>query len=137
MPTTKEKKAAAIKHILETVFALDPDSNIHKALKENDLVSPFDIVSMSDKDISLLSFKQGNQATYLSKGHIGKLTAFNAFCMHRQINGTPLGENDWDKITEDEFNKFCSSPNFKRWQLNGPPAAAKVVDPVRAFKKRI
>ena len=38
--TTKEKKAAAIKHILETVFGLDPGSNIELAFKENDLVSP-------------------------------------------------------------------------------------------------
>ena len=137
MPMTKEKKANAIKHILETVFLLDPDNNIKKAFKQNNIVSPFDIVSMSNEQIKLLTFEEGAKTLSLPKGQIGKLIAFNAFIMHCHLNKRPMGNEEWEKITKDEFNEFRTGPNFKCWQLNGPPAATKPVDPVCEFKKGI
>ena len=137
MPMTSAKKASAIKHILENIFALDPNSKISKALKWNEIISPFDLVSVSDKDIQLLTHKEGDQFLTLSKGHVGKLTAFSAFIVHRHLNKNPIEDEDWEKLIEDEFNEFRTSPDFKCWQLNGPPVTTKTVYPVCKFKKGI
>ena len=139
--TTKEKKAAAIKHILETVFGLPPGNTIELAFKANDILSPYDIVSTPADDIELLTFtKDGtDQPQHLSRGHIGKIQAFNAFVRFQQFNGKPIKDDDWVKLTACDCDMFRSGPDYERCQLSGPPnpTSPKAVDPVREFKKGI
>ena len=139
MTLTKAQKQSAIKYILETVFALEADNKIAKALKENDIIGPHDLVALDDSTIETLDYPVGtaHTPTLLSKGNIGLLKAFNAYYSFRDLNNNPISDADWEKITEDEFNQFRCSSDYKRYQLNGPPTPAKSVDPVREFKRGI
>ena len=137
--TTKEKKATAIKHILETVFGLETGNNIKLAFKANNILSPCDIVSTPANDIELLAFKKNGADQHLSRGHIGKNQAFNTFVRFKQFSGTPIGDDDWVKLTPHDHDMFHSGPDCEWHQLNGPPTATnpKAIHPVREFKKGI
>ena len=80
MPLTREQKKAAMKHLLEVVFDLDPESRLHKALEHNQILSPHDIMSLPHVDYDLLEYAVDDKSTHpIPKGHVGLLKAFRAF----------------------------------------------------------
>ena len=58
MTLTKTQKAAAIKHILENVFEQEEDSPLHLAFKQNFIMSPYDIIILSDLDMEGMMYKE-------------------------------------------------------------------------------
>ena len=70
MPLSRVTKKKVMKHLLETVFALDPDSSIELAFKENAINEPHDFIQSSDAEIEVLEYTKGNELKLLPKGHI-------------------------------------------------------------------
>jgi hypothetical protein len=46
----------SLQHILEVVFGLKPDSNLHRALDANAYMSPLDILMETDNIINVLKY---------------------------------------------------------------------------------
>jgi len=140
MGLTHQQKQDAIKHILEIVFDLPPDSNVHKAIKQNDILSPFDLVAMPEVEYELLEYKADPKDTDtipLSKGNSGLLKSFKKFVLFKASQGAPIEDDAWTKITADEFNKFRVSPDHS--QVLTPPSTPQTAgpDPVRDFRHGI
>ena len=55
---TKSMKKDIVKHILEVVFDLAPDSELHKALSQNNLFTPESMLSFPDDDYNTLDYGQ-------------------------------------------------------------------------------
>ena len=64
MVLTKDQSKEAIKHILEQVLNQEPDSNLHLALKQNDIGTPHDIITLSADDINALDCMKDNSTNY-------------------------------------------------------------------------
>ena len=112
MGMTRQQKKLALSHILETVFDLDQDSIVHKSLKLNSIRSPFDLISMSEVEYEMLEYEEEGAKITLPKGYAGLLKAFKRYVHFKQVNGEPIEDSEWTKLTCDEFDKFRISPNL-------------------------
>ena len=107
MTLTKSQRKDIVKYILEKVFDLPNDSDLHKALSYNQLFTPEGMLSCSDSDYETLTFEDNNkQPCTLKKGTIGLVKSFKAFVAYHNSIGQPIQNGDWMKITQDEFDKF-------------------------------
>ena len=140
MGLTRNQKKQAVAHILDVVFDLDKDSPVHKALEENNITSPFELIQLPPVEYELLEYTDQGAPLKLTKGHVGCLKTFQKFVHFKASKGEPIGDNDWVKLTSDEFDQFRISPDAIRPL---PPAmtAATLSSPsfslVRDFKRSI
>ena len=66
---------AALQHILENVFDLDPDSPLHKAFKYNSISSPNDLIAIQVMKYEILEYPVNNKLKIISRGHANLLRA--------------------------------------------------------------
>ena len=84
-----------VKHILEIVLGVPVDSNLHKALSQNNLFSLGDMLFFPDEDYDDLEFVDGNNAKCkLKKGDAGEFKAFKAYVAYCNSIGQPIDDND-------------------------------------------
>ena len=140
MGLTRNQKKQALAHILDVVFDLDKNSPIHKALEENNIRSPFDLISLAMVEYELLEYTEKDVPLKLSKGHVGLLKTFKNYVHFKANNGEPIEDNNWVTLTCDEFDKFRISPDNGR-PLPPPPTAGTMSGPnfslVRDFRRSI
>ena len=56
MVLTKHQKTQAMTYMLETVLGLDPDSEVHKAMTLNQILSPHDLCGLDRSNIEHLEY---------------------------------------------------------------------------------
>ena len=98
----------SMKHVLEVVFALSPDSPVHRAMECNMYTISEDFIMETDETINDLIFK-GNDKKNVKipkAGGASLLKTFKQFVAHQVLQGIPFGPSDWLTITRDEFNIF-------------------------------
>ena len=119
MVLSRQQKKDAIKYVLETVFDLQPDSNIHNCFTLNQIESPYDICGLDVTDIADLEYPTATPGvnSKLPAGNIGLLKCFKAFVAYKTAIGDPIGDR-WTSISTDEFDSFRCSP------MVPPPAPA-------------
>ena len=80
MMLNKNNKKEIVKHILETVFDLPSNSDLHKALLQNGLFSIEDVLCFPDQEYHHLEFedKEMKKVT-LKRGTINIVKAFKVF----------------------------------------------------------
>ena len=94
-------------HILEVVFALPPDSALHRAMEGNMYTAPKNFIMESDETIDDFIFRGDDKKNVKRpKAEVGLLKTFKQFVAHQQLQGIHFGTNNWVNITQDEFNKF-------------------------------
>jgi hypothetical protein len=148
------------KHLIETLMDLDPKGPIPKALEADRSTTVADIISLTASDIAALRFKatdsEGKETiSALGRGKQHHILIITSFVIHKRSLGHPmLLEEDWLLITTEEFQKYCTSPDFidithgtgnpNTTQLQGtsqPPAGFsgghRTRDTVYAFKRGI
>ena len=137
------KRQDAIDHILTKVLDLEDDSVVHKAFAHCSILSPHDLVTMHDVEFETMEYDDsGGVLLPLPKGFAGRLRAFKAFFLYRRDSHDPIGDADWVKLTQAEFNEFRVSGNFVSSpgaaSLAGPSvSSSSSYDPVRDFKRGI
>ena len=140
MTLTRQQKKDALDHILETVFDLDKDSIVHKALERNNIWSPFDLMSLSEVEYELLEYEEGGATLTLPRGYAGLLKAFKRYVYYKNADGETLGDDDWTKLICDEFDQFRISPKLHA-ALPHPLSAAVLTTPsnslVQDFRRSI
>ena len=111
MVLTKAQKKADVEYILKTVFGLDDDSELHKAVDRARFTSPLDFGTILEEDINQLTYADDNGALQpLSKSYVGHLKAFKAYIAYRITNGQAIDDDEWSKLDPVEYDKFCISP---------------------------
>ena len=130
MGLTRQQKKDALKHILEQVFDLDPDSPIQRALELNDIQFPFDLISIAEVEYELLEYEEDGARITTSKGNAGLLKSFKCFVHYKNAQRDPIGDNDWTSITCDEFDQFQISPNL---HCAVPPSPITGIPPPSPF----
>ena len=140
MGMTRQQKQAALTHILEGVFDLDPDNVVHKALTRNAIRSPFDLITLAEVEYEMLKYEEGGAILTLPKGHAGLLKAFWRYVHYKDSIGETIQDTDWTTLTCDEFDQFRISPILHRAlpappSTTGPPTPA--VSLVREFRRGI
>ena len=121
MGLTRQQKKDALKHILENVFDLDPNSPIEQALNFNDIRSPYDLISLSEVEYELMEYKKEGARMTISKGNIGLLKSFKQYVHFKDVKGETINDTDWTSITCDEFDQFCILPQLDHTKLSPPP----------------
>ena len=112
MVLTKQQKCQALKYTLETVLGLDPDSEVHKAMKLNQILSPRDLCGLDKNDIDQLEYPDATAGvnTTLSKGMIGLLKCFKDYVAHKAAIGQPIKDSDWVTISQEEYDDYHCTP---------------------------
>ncbi len=128
MTLTKQKNKDIIKHILENVFDLQADSELHKALSQNSLFNVASFLAFDDKDYDTLEYEKNNQRTTIKKGIAGLAKSFKAYVAYRNAIGQPFEDDNWLQITQTEFDNFkirnVSSSSIPLALPQGPPTHA-------------
>ena len=110
MVLTKAQKQAVIKHVTENIFGEDPDCDLYKAMAFNKMRLPLNLIAQKDDWFDNLQFfsdpNDKTTLTDLAKGDAGLLKFFKAYMICRIQSGNPIGDSDWFKITEEEFDDF-------------------------------
>ena len=106
MTLTKQTNKAIVKHILEVVFDLPADSELHKVLSQNNLFSLPSILAYDDANFDNLQFEENNKKTTIRKGTAGMIRSFKAFVAYQNAIGQPFQNGDWLNITQDNFDNF-------------------------------
>ena len=105
MTLTKQMKKDIIKHILEVVFDLPIDSELHKVLSKNNLLSLHSMLQLDDFDCDDLEYEDNNQKTVkIRKGTAGLLKSFRAYVAYCNAINQPIEDNDRKNITQDELD---------------------------------
>ena len=94
MGLTRNQKKQALTHILDVVFDLDKDSPIHKALEENNIRSPFDLILLAMVEYELLEYTDKDVPLKLSKGYVGLLKTFKNYVHFKANNREPIKDKD-------------------------------------------
>ena len=124
MVLSRQQKKDAIKYVLEMVFDLQPDRNIHNCFTLNQIKSSHDICGLDVADIADLEYPMATTRvnSKLSAGNIGLFKCFKAFVAYKTAIGDPIGDR-WTSISADEFDSFRCSP------IVPPPAPAPAPRP--------
>ena len=140
MTLTKQMKKDIVKHILEVVFDLPADSELHKALSRNNLFSLHSMLQLDDFECDDLEYEDNNQKTVkIKKGTAGLLKSFKAYVAYHNAIGQQIEDSDWKKITQDEFDQFWVR-NVSTSSLStaaAPARAPTAPDLVREFWRGI
>ena len=136
MVLSRQQCTAIMTHILETVFDQPPDSNLHKSLRHNAIVSPHDLCSEDDAQLDGYRYPTAAAGVteVLPRGNVGLLRSFKKFVAYKNANGQPIEDTDWLSITKEEFDAFRITQNFP--QAAVPPAmkpAMHAADQVQDF----
>ena len=72
-------------YMLDTVLGLEPDSEVHKALTLNQILSPHNLCGLDKNDIEQLEYSTATAGVNdkLSKGMIGLLKCFKEYVAHK------------------------------------------------------
>jgi len=77
-----------MKYVLETLFDQDPDSNLHKSLKHNGILSPHDICAEDEAQFDGYKYPiDAKKLDILTRGEIGFLKTFKRFVVHKNAIG--------------------------------------------------
>ena len=78
-------------YMLETVLGLDPDSEVHKAMTLNQILSPCDLCGLDKSDIEQLEYPTATAGVTdkLPKGMIGSLNFLKNMLHTRQQLANP------------------------------------------------
>ena len=100
MPTTRATKTP-LEHILETIFALQADSALHKALAHNAYTIPEDFLMERDEDLDALEYPDDQGTLHkIPRGNAGLLKSFKQFIVYKSNQGTTFNDDDdWRALT--------------------------------------
>ena len=125
MPTTTRRQHGidGLTHIIEHVFKMDPNtSNIAKALSAASITSIFDLLSMKSDELKELTFvPDGDDTTpkQLPKGDRGLISCLQDLVIWKGFRKEPIANDFWSTLTDDEFDKFRTDPEFLNWKIHG------------------
>ena len=112
----KSAAIAALDHIVTEVINPTTTSNggILTILKENGYNDILDLVNIRSTDIDGLTHTMpGGTILFINKGECGLIRSFLSFVKYNNIIGTSFNKEDaWEKVTADEFNKYCGGRNY-------------------------
>src|SRR5687767_2109185 len=100
-------------HILEEVFDMDPDSELHRACTCMGVRDPFMLCAFSDDQLNAFQYKDAaNVVQPILRGNAGLLKSFKAYIAHQACLGSQLGDADWLNIMVEEFGNFRTGTAF-------------------------
>ena len=139
--TTTSTLSQEMQHVLETVFALQPGSSMHKAFQYSAYAIPEDFILEPDDVLDDLAYIDDNgDLVTIPRGNAGLLKTFKKFVTHAFPGVTTI---DWTNITRSDFNAFrvlnATSPTPTLTSSAAAPLVkqAPPIDLVREFKRGI
>jgi len=110
---TRTKITAAFDHVLNVIFGVLKDDPLYKALEKSGDTDIRDIISLDETDIGSLTYDKSATETDLPLSRHDKalLHIFKCYILHRNLIGSPIGE-DWLSITQEDFDKYRVSPDY-------------------------
>jgi len=136
MPLTKSKAIEAFVHVLDNVFEAPADGPLSKALVHAGYSNIWDLVTLWDEDIELLTYDKSDKEkdVPLGRAHQSLLHIFCHYCDHQTHTGNPIGDN-WTSVSADDFNDYCIGPDYAVIRCTGSalpaPTGNSTSQPVR------
>jgi len=94
MPLTKSKAIEAFIHVLDNVFEAPEDGPLSKALEHAGYSNIWDLVTLCNEDIELLTFDKSDKVKDVSLGRAHQsLLCILHYCDHQNCLGTTIGDN--------------------------------------------
>ena len=140
MVSTRSEKAQIMTHIVTELFEEDADVDIAKALKQDKLVDPINLLSTSSLALSQLYFLNADSdKEFFTKSQGGMLMSFQR-CCHKlnRDNGTELADIDFESIELADFNQFRIHPDnaVNLLPTQTAPQSATTPDRVSEFRRQ-
>jgi len=108
-----KQHSAIMKHILEVVLSVPPNSVIHLALAQEGYVHPLDFLTEEDEILDGLEYSYLSGTPIKIPGDASwLLKIFKQFIAYQHDQGIPYGENYWTNMTSAQFNIFRSSKGY-------------------------
>jgi hypothetical protein len=102
-----------MKHVLEVVLSVPPNSVIHLALAHEGYAHPLDFLTEKDETLDSLEYlDQCGTPTKIPGDGSWLLKIFKLFVAYQNDQGIPYEENYWTNITSAQFNIFRSSKGY-------------------------
>ena len=102
-----------MKHILEVVLSVPPNSVIHLALAHEGYVHPLDFLTEKDETLDSLEYLDHcGTPTKIPGDASWLLKIFKQFIAYQNDQVIPYGQNYWTNITSAQFNIFRSSKGY-------------------------
>jgi len=116
MAFTKNAAIAALDHVVNVVInpTTRPTGGILTILKENGFKDIVDLVNIRSADIDGLTHTMPDGTVlFINKGECGLIRSFLSFVKYNNRIGTSFNkEDEWKKVTADEFNKYRGGRNY-------------------------
>ena len=128
-------------YLLESIFDLDKDSDLAKALKHNSLIDPHSIVAMMDHKFEDLKYPVDGKHAPITRGHASLLKCFKKYVLYKRALGMPMQDHDWANISKEEFDDYRIGDYNDPLPAIVPPSTSTQstfkLDIVREFRKGI
>ena len=106
MVLTNPEGSEVLAYIINDVFQLDDDDSLALALETKSCKDIYDLILMSDDDISSLTYANANKDMVKLQGALkNKIRIFQQYIMYRYCLNEPIG-NDWESITAENFDTY-------------------------------
>jgi len=146
MTTSSVDLMVELKHILNVVLDLPPNSALEMAIMQNGLSSIMDVINYSDEDLAALTFHDGFttvvapvkkkgttmvEQNHLIPGmiaHIRNLCQLMTYC-HEQSDSI----SDWTTVTRDEYLHFLRHVNHFYVPSTPAPASSPAPSVVKSL----
>ena len=109
MVLSGQQNIAALEHILDNIFGLEPDAHLRVALRDKGIHNISEFMSLDPQDIEQLTYSdvdcEGNIVQKkVIPGQKIFIRAFFDFACHREHKQSPI-EDKWTQVTLEEFNE--------------------------------
>jgi hypothetical protein len=131
MVLTRALSQDAFKHVLDNVLGKGDGTPLKSSLVNEGIEDMFSFSTLTDTMIENLTYEDSNKkGSYLKlkMGDKAMLKCFLQYIIHRDNEGNPIGD-DWDKVTQSEFDSFRVNPKFIH--LLAPVTSSSTVVPIK------
>jgi hypothetical protein len=116
MVLSRQDAKVAFDHIIDHVLCGERSSNLKSALIREGYDDLFYLMMMDDDIINDLKYPDpcdSSELVPVKCGDKGLLKSWHSYVLHRHASGSTIGDDDWLKVTQEDFDTFRINPvNF-------------------------
>ena len=115
MVLTRNEARATFTHVMDDVLGRKDGSALKSSLVDEGIDDIFSLMTIDENSIDGLKFKDTADDNAMKPIRLSDkmlLKCFLHFVTNKELEGTPILDHDWSKITQEEFDEFRISPTY-------------------------
>jgi hypothetical protein len=115
MVLTRNEAKSTFAHVMDNVLGRKDGSALKASLVDEGIDDIFLLMSLDEGIIDGLKFKDQADGDTLKPIRLSDkmlLKCFLHFITNKDLEGNPINDHDWTKVTQEEFDEFRISPSY-------------------------